>query len=316
MKELRRVVDVINVTELARQEVLRDAEHEALLRGTLSASLQGMFVTDQRGRLTFINDALHQLLGDDTPRSMQDWSRRIHGDDRQDVKAAWLRSLVKQTNFARQFRFIGANEGVLWLDVSTAAVRVEGHFIGTVGTVLDITQHQQNYAQKRWEAEHDSLTGLLNRRGLTRHLEELLIQWQVSEKPTAVMLFDLDHFKPVNDQGGHALGDQMLQQIARIVQSEIRSSDYAARQGGDEFAVLLPGCTPARALTIAESLRASIEDSSIEAQGRQWQVTASIGVSHFHQGDKTIDDILSRADTASYRAKQSGRNKVEGDADG
>ena len=317
MKELRRVVDVINVTELARQGVLRDlAEREALLRGTLSASPQGMFVTDQSGRLTFINDALHQLLGDDTPRSMQDWSRRIHRDDRRDVRTAWLRSLVKQTNFARQFRFISANEGVLWLDVSTAAVRVEGHFIGTVGTVLDITQHQQDYAQKRWEAEHDSLTGLLNRRGLTRHLEELLIQWQGSEKPTAVMLFDLDHFKPVNDQGGHALGDQMLQQIARIVQSEIRSSDYAARQGGDEFAVLLPGCTPARALTIAESLRASIADSSIEAQGRQWQVTASIGVSHFHQGDKTIDDILSRADTASYRAKKSGRNKVEGDADG
>ncbi|HAV44302.1 GGDEF domain-containing protein [Halomonas aquamarina] len=92
--------------------------------------------------------------------------------------------------------------------------------------------------------------------------------------------------------------------------------DYAARQGGDEFAVLLPGCTPARALTIAESLRVSIAESSIEAQGRQWQVTASIGVSHFHQGDNTIDDILSRADMASYQAKQSGRNKVEGDADG
>ena len=79
---------------------------------------------------------------------------------------------------------------------------------------------------------------------------------------------------------------------------------------------MLPGCTPARALTIAESLRVSIAESSIEAQGRQWQVTASIGVSHFHQGDKTIDDILSRADMASYQPKQSGRNKVEGDADG
>ena len=202
-----------------------------------------------------------------------------------------------------------------WLDVQTAAVRVDDQFIGTVGTVRDITQHHHDYAQKRWEAEHDPLTRLLNRRGLTRHLEELLMQWQSHDKPTAVMLFDLDRFKPVNDQGGHALGDQMLQQIANIVQSEIRSSDYAARQGGDEFAVLLPGCTPARALTIAESLRASIAASFIESEDRQWQVTASIGVSHFRPEDTSIDDVLNRADAASYRAKQCGRNRVEGDVD-
>ncbi|BBM05199.1 hypothetical protein HAALTHF_05030n [Vreelandella aquamarina] len=86
-------------------------------------------------------------------------------------------------------------------------------------------------------------------------------------------------------------------------------------KGGDEFAVLLPGCTPARALTIAESLRASIAASFIEAEDRQWQVTASIGVSHFRPEDTSIDDVLNRADAASYRAKQCGRNRVEGDVD-
>ncbi|BBI70520.2 hypothetical protein HAALTHF_05040n [Vreelandella aquamarina] len=171
-------------------------------------------------------------MGEQTPHSLQDWSDRIHHDDRPEVRTAWLRSLVKQTDFARQFRFLGAGHEVYWLDVQTAAVRVDDQFIGTVGTVRDITQHHHDYAQKRWEAEHDPLTRLLNRRGLTRHLEELLMQWQSHDKPTAVMLFDLDRFKPVNDQGGHALGDQMLQHIANIVQSEIRSSDYAARQGG------------------------------------------------------------------------------------
>ena len=316
MKELRRVIDVINRTEAARQASLHDlAEREALLRGTLSASPQGTFVTNPRGQLTFINDALHEILGEQTPHSLQDWSDRIHHDDRPEVRTAWLRSLVKQTDFARQFRFLGAGHEVYWLDVQTAAVRVDDQFIGTVGTVRDITQHHHDYAQKRWEAEHDPLTRLLNRRGLTRHLEELLMQWQSHDKPTAVMLFDLDRFKPVNDQGGHALGDQMLQQIANIVQSEIRSSDYAARQGGDEFAVLLPGCTPARALTIAETLRASIAASFIEAEDRQWQVTASIGVSHFRPEDTSIDDVLNRADAASYRAKQCGRNRVEGDVD-
>ncbi|WP_404376001.1 diguanylate cyclase [Vreelandella aquamarina] len=317
MKELRTVIDVINSAESSRQGSLRDlAESEALLKGTLSASPQGMFVTDQRGQVTFINDALQQLLGNDTPRDLKHWCDRVHSDDRQDVEAAWLHSLENQTSFARQFRFLDADQKSYWLDVHTAAVRVSNQFIGTVGTVRDITQHQNEYAQKHWEAEHDPLTGLLNRRGLRRHLEELLIQWQSMEKPTAVILFDLDHFKPVNDQGGHALGDQVLQQVANILQSEIRSSDWAARQGGDEFAVIMPGCTTARALTIADSLRGSIAASSIEAQGRQWKVTASIGVSHFHPGDKTIDEVLNRADTASYQAKQSGRNKIEGYVDG
>ncbi|ASK18981.1 sensor domain-containing diguanylate cyclase [Halomonas sp. N3-2A] len=310
--ELRRVIDVINATESARQTSLSDlVEQEAMLRGTLSASPLGMFVTDQRGHLTFINDSLHQLLGDDAPNSLNDWSDRVHCDDRQDVRSAWLRSLVKQSSFARQFRFVGTNQELYWLDIHTAAIRVNDKFIGTVGTVRDITQHYNDYAQKNWEAEHDPLTRLLNRRGLRRHLKELFNQWQSTEKPTAVILFDLDHFKPVNDQGGHALGDQMLQQIASVIQNEVRSSDYTARQGGDEFAILLPGCTPERAPKIAESLRASIAACSIEGNGRQWKVTASIGVSHFHKGDKTIDDVLSRADAASYRAKKSGRNKIE-----
>lgn len=316
MTELRRVVDVINRTEHARQTNLSNlAEREALLRGTLAASPQGMFVTDKKGQLTFINDALYHLLGENFSQNIQDWSSRVHPEDRQHVRDAWVQSVENQCDISHQFRFESTDGELYWLDLQTAAIRIGDEFIGNVGTVRDITQHHQAYAQKRWEAEHDPLTDLLNRRGLTRCLEELFIQWQSVEKPTSVMVFDLDHFKPVNDRGGHALGDQMLQQIAHIVQNEIRSSDYAARQGGDEFAVLLPGCTPGRAVTIAESLRASIAASSIEAEGRQWQVTASIGVSHFSEGDVTIDDVLNRADAASYRAKQSGRNKVDGDVD-
>lgn len=316
MLELRRVIDVINETESARQTSLRSlTEREAVLRGTLAASPQGMFVTDKRGQLTFINDALYQVLGTDLPQSLRAWSDRIHPDDRQhDVRDAWLKSLSQQSDFTRQFRFEGADRDFYWLDVHTAAIHVEGEFIGIVGTVRDVTRHHQDYAQKRWEAEHDPLTGLLNRRGLTRHLEEALFEWKTMGKPTAVFLFDLDHFKPVNDKGGHAVGDLMLQQVAETIQSVVRSSDHAARQGGDEFAVLLYGCTPARAVTIAETLRASIASCSIESEDQRWHVTASIGVSHFQAGDETIEAVLSRADAASYQAKDGGRNKVVSDS--
>lgn len=316
MTELRRIIKVINKTECARQTILSDlAEREALLRGTLAASPQGMFVTNKQGHLTFVNDALYHILGHEMPKSLKAWSKRIHPEDQRGVQEAWSKSLAQQSDFARQFRFEGPHNDMYWLDMHTAFIHINNEFIGTVGTVHDITQHHKNYAQKRWEAEHDPLTNLLNRRGLTRHLEEAFIECKTMGKPTAVLLLDLDNFKPINDQGGHSLGDQMLQKIANILQRQIRNSDQAARHGGDEFSVLLPGCTSASALTIAESLRASIAASSIESQGQQWQVTASIGVTHLKAKDETIDDVLNRADTASYQAKRGGRNRVVCDAD-
>lgn len=311
MPELRRVIDVINETEHARRASLRDlTEREALLRGTLAASPQGMFVTDPHGRVTFMNDALYTQLGIDDPLDTDTWSERIHAEDRPAVLEAWNQSLARRRDFMRQFRFLDAEGAPRWLDVHAGAIQVEGEFIGIVGAVRDITQHRHDDALRRWEAEHDPLTGLLNRRGLTRRLEEALVEWQKAGTQAAVLLFDLDHFKPINDQGGHALGDRMLQQVADAVRSVVRSSDHAARQGGDEFAVLLSGCSPDQALVLAEALREQIGSCPVEQGDKRWYVTASIGVSHFQSGEESIKAVLDRADAASYRAKRGGRDRV------
>ncbi|QFT84183.1 putative diguanylate cyclase YdaM (plasmid) [Halomonas sp. THAF12] len=311
MPELRRVIDVINETERERRGNLQDlAEREALLRGTLAASPQGMFVTDSRGQVTFINAALEELLGGDESLDMDTWGKRIHAEDRPAVIEAWHQSLAGRCDFMRQFRLLGAEGIPRWLDVHAGAIHVEGEFIGIVGMVRDITQDRHENALRRWETEHDPLTGLLNRRGLTRYLEEALVEWQKTGTPTAVLLFDLDHFKPVNDQGGHALGDRMLQQVADAVRSVVRSSDHAARQGGDEFAVLLSGCSPDQALVLAEALREQIGSCPVEQGDKRWYVTASIGVSHFQSGEESIKAVLDRADAASYRAKRGGRDRV------
>lgn len=311
MPELRRVIDVINETERARRANLKDlSEREALLSGTLAASPQGMFVTDQGGQVSFMNDALYQLLGVDAPLDLDTWSDRVHVEDRPAVLEAWRQSLAQRRDFMRQFRFLNFDGDKRWLDVHAGAIHVDGEFIGIVGAVRDITQHRHDDALRRWEAEHDPLTGLLNRRGLTRRLEEALVEWQKTGTPTAVLLFDLDHFKPINDQGGHALGDCMLQQVAETVRSVVRSSDHAARQGGDEFAVLLSGCSPGQALTLAEVLRERVASRPVEHQGKRWYVTASIGVSCLQPGDEAIDAVLDRADAASYQAKRGGRDRV------
>ncbi|NWN84271.1 MAG: diguanylate cyclase [Halomonas sp.] len=296
MPELRRVIDVINETEQARMTSLQDlTRRQAFLNATLAASPQGMFVADSRGRLTFLNEALYEILDASVTQTLAGWAHRIHPEEREPVREAWRQSFAQQHDFMRQFRFMNAEGRQRWLDVHTRAIHVEGEFIGVVGTVRDITQHRHDNALLRWEAEHDPLTGLLNRRGLTRRLQEALVEWQKTGEQTAILLFDLDHFKPINDRGGHALGDRMLQQVAKIVRGMARSNDHAARQGGDEFAVLLVGCSLDQALILAEALRKRIATHSLEHQGRHWHVTASIGVGHFQAGDKTVDDILARA---------------------
>ncbi|HSH47952.1 MAG TPA: diguanylate cyclase [Halomonas sp.] len=311
MPELRQIIDVINETEKVRMVNLRDlARREAFLRGTLAASPLGMFVTDPCGRLTFANDALRETLGLSDPLPLDTWTSRIHREDRAAVLEAWRHSLAQRQDFTRQFRFIDQGGEKRWLDIQTSAIHVEGEFIGIVGSARDITQHRFATAQYRWEAEHDPLTGLLNLRGLTRRLEEALVEWKKTGIQAGLLLFDLDDFKPINDRGGHALGDRMLQQVAETIRGVVRSSDHAARQGGDEFTVLLNGCSLDQALIVAEKLRERIASHPLEHQGELWHVTASIGVDGFQPNDTAIDAILARADAACYRAKKDGRNRV------
>ncbi|MDX1464266.1 MAG: diguanylate cyclase [Halomonas sp.] len=311
MTELRRVIDVFNALEQHRLQSLRDLQQrEAFLRGILDASPQGMFVTDTRGRLTFINETLKELLNITPPIDLTAWAQRIHDEDRTPMVEALRASLREQQDVVRQFRHVDEHGDTLWLEVHTTAIHVDGEFIGLVGAVRDITQRQHEDALRHWEAEHDPLTGLLNRRGFGRRLEEAFSAWEKTGTPSALLLFDLDHFKPVNDEGGHALGDSMLRRVAAAIDEETRSSDHAARQGGDEFALLLPGCEWPRAMSIAESLRARIEANGLEQHGRSWRVTVSIGVSTFQRGDASVEDAMRRADAASYRAKAQGRNAV------
>lgn len=311
MPELRRIIDVINEAEQARMTSLRDlSRREALLNVTLKTSPQGMFITDSQGQPTFINKAVYEAVGPSVSEEFATWVNRVHPKDRASAWAAWTQSFAQQQEFTRQFRFMDHTNKQRWVEVQARMIHVNDEFIGAVGTIRDITQRRQEAKQRRWEAEHDPLTGLLNRRGLVRRLEEALVEWQKSGTQTAVLVFDLDKLKWVNDRGGHALGDRMLQQVAKTTRDVVRSSDHVARLGGDEFVVLLTGCSLDRAYTLAEELRARVASDVIEQQGQSWNVTASIGVSNFKPGDESIDLVLARGDAASYRVKKSGRNKV------
>ncbi|WP_306462089.1 sensor domain-containing diguanylate cyclase [Halomonas borealis] len=312
MHELQQVAETFNRVEVERSHALaRLEDRQAFLDAVLASSPAGMFVTDTRGNITYMTPALVELVGFDESETCEgEWMRHIHPDDRQSARDLWHFSMQSGQDFQRQYRYGHRHGEQLWLEVHARRVAIGERIIGFVGTVKDITQRREEEALRQWEAEHDPLTGLLNRRGFERRLDEALADWRKTGTPSSLILFDLDHFKPLNDEGGHALGDAMLCRIARAVAGEVRRSDHVARQGGDEFAVLLPGCSVEQADKAAQALIRGVGSIEVTHRGRAFRVTLSLGVTSFQPQDERIDTIIGRADDAAYRAKREGRNRA------
>ncbi len=165
------------------------------------------------------------------------------------------------------------------------------------------------------QADHDGLTRLHNRRSFDERLRQELVRSRRYGNDLSLMMIDLDHFKEVNDQYGHAAGDAALTQVAGLLAESMRASDFAARYGGEEFAVLLPHTGRDDALHLAERLRQAIETRQLAVGERSFSITASIGVSSLDgRALSPSDDLLLRADKALYAAKGNGRNAVMADA--
>ncbi|HEX9214897.1 MAG TPA: GGDEF domain-containing protein [Bradyrhizobium sp.] len=162
-----------------------------------------------------------------------------------------------------------------------------------------------------FQASHDWLTGLANRRAFEARLQSELDG--AGKGSLSLILLDLDQFKSVNDSCGHLAGDRLLCQVSRLLQQDRRPHDLVARLGGDEFCLILPQCAPYDAVDIAERLRRSLELFSFAWDDRYFAVTASIGVVCITDGNTTLEEAMRRADAACYRAKEKGRNRVQVD---
>jgi len=161
--------------------------------------------------------------------------------------------------------------------------------------------------EQRGEAVLDHLTGLLNRTSLRRRFEELAEQAALTDEPIALIVLDIDRFKAINDEQGHARGDAVLRDVAYEVRKQLRSFELVYRLGGEEFLVVLPGTGTDEAATVAERLRTTLA----EAQPGGLTVTASFGVAGATGAAIRFDDLFAAADASLYRAKATGRDRVE-----
>ena len=208
-------------------------------------------------------------------------------------------------------------------DGSSLLVRMRGRGVidgdpsaGVIWILNDVTAARARIDELAWSATHDSLTQLVNRRDFEArlaHAVELVKQplsRQTDHLGCCAMFIDLDYFKAINDAAGHAAGDEVLRQIARLLESLVRQSDTVARLGGDEFAILLPGCTLVRAQRIAEQVRAGVDAWRMDWREHSFRLGASIGVVQLSRALPQVAAVLEAADSACYDAKRSGRNRV------
>jgi diguanylate cyclase (GGDEF)-like protein len=199
-----------------------------------------------------------------------------------------------------------ATMGQVW--VAAFAAELILYAVGTVFIIFMLVSERTVSAHKT-AASVDPLTGLLNRRGFGEATSRMIEREAKAGRPVTVMIFDIDHFKSVNDRFGHAAGDDVLQVFANVVVASLRMTDLVGRVGGEEFAALLP-CAIEEALLAAERVREAFETSGVAIDDAPLETTVSIGVAG-GPANTELEVLMASADTALYQAKRSGRNRVE-----
>jgi diguanylate cyclase (GGDEF)-like protein len=175
----------------------------------------------------------------------------------------------------------------------------------------DVTQQKRAHDELERLARYDTLTGLLNRRALLERLEEWLRHVQRYGGKFCVIMLDLDHFKQVNDDYGHQVGDRVLAHTAEVLRQGLRQTDIVGRYGGEEFLVVLPHTDCIGARVVAERIRTRMTRTSMDnGKGYTFAITVSLGIAA-HLDNDDVDSLVSRADRALYNAKENGRNRVK-----
>ncbi len=197
------------------------------------------------------------------------------------------------------------------VEYSAAPIRDRlGRVTGSVVVLRDVSQRAELERQLSHQAHHDSLTGLLNRRAFDQRLAEAIRGARAHRASHALLYVDLDQFKVVNDTCGHLAGDELLKQLARVMQSQVRAGDTLARLGGDEFGVLLEHCPQDKAMAIADNVLGLVRGHRFRWEGSLFTVGASIGVVIIDASSPTPAEVLSAADMACYVAKELGRGRI------
>jgi len=305
---------------LARRREAEEALHreKELAEVTLASIGDGVVATDIEGRVTFLNAVGEYLTGWSSAQAQGRPLTEIFNIVNELTRKPAVNPVAR---CLREGHIVGlANHTVLVrsdgrefaIEDSAAPIRdANGEVIGVVLVFHDVTRAREMARRLSWQATHDMLSGLHNRMAFEDRLRQLLQTPVDSEHDAHVMLYvDLDQFKVVNDIAGHVAGDELLRQLAELMQQQVRETDLLARLGGDEFGVILTHCDLERAQRVADAIHQALDGVKFQWNGRVFRVGASIGVLEFRPGQHELTELLSAADLACYAAKNAGRRRT------
>ncbi len=241
--------------------------------------------------------------------SLDDWENRIHPQDLPAFRDALRAHLENRTPFFEsEYRLRHKDEAWSWVLIRGRVIERDrrGQSVRACGIVMDIGRRKQMEEELRRLATTDPLTGAFNRRHLLEVVETETSRAQRYARPLSLIMFDIDHFKRINDSFGHERGDAVLKGVAAIARQRLRHSDILTRWGGEEFMILATETALSQAIVLAETLRAALRQSPFPDVG---PVTASFGVAQYRP-DETVDQWLKRVDDLVYQVKRGGRDQI------
>jgi diguanylate cyclase (GGDEF)-like protein/PAS domain S-box-containing protein len=272
----------------------------------------GVFQTTPDGKFMAANPALVRMLGYDSEDELLavDVAHDVYMDAGH--REAWANTMAEGGEIHNAELVLKRKDGskVVVLENSRVVRDGEGRVLFYEGTLTDITAAHELSQQLSYDASHDPLTGLANRREFEVRLQHALEMTQATGAQHAVCYLDLDRFKAVNDTCGHVAGDELLRQLGQMLQQKVRAADVVARLGGDEFAVLLHNCGANDALQVANNLLKAVAAFQFVWGNHAFTLGVSIGVVFVNSHFRRLVQVMNAADTACYAAKDGGRNRV------
>ena len=302
------------IQDISERMAANEALHEAVrrYRSIFEHATEGIFQTTPEGRYLNANPALAHIYGHASPDELV---AHLHDIQRQlyvlpERRAEFVR-LMQAHGVVRNFESqVYRRDGhIIWISENARAVRdADGSVQFFEGTVVDITERKQHEAVLEHQASHDSLTGLPNRSLLRDRIEQAIVKAQRDNHLVAVVFVDLDHFKLINDSLGHHVGDRLLLEVADRLLACVRGHDSVARQGGDEFVLVLTELHEENEILAIVSRLLEIISQPWMDEGQEYGLSCSVGISCYPQDGGDPDALLRCADAAMYKAKESGRS--------
>ena len=310
------VIALLVIRIVTRTEGRLEREKE-LAEVTLHSIVDGVITTDDEFRIEYLNPVAEQYLGwksaEAAGRHLSEVYRIV---DERTGNAVDLLPLADAPGAgdgeAAAVRMVDRSGRECPVRYSHAPIRGrDGTVHGTIVVFHDVSQVRAMAQQLLWQASHDSLTGLVNRREFERRLAELIETARTQRRDHALLYMDMDNFKAVNDTCGHTAGDELLRQLTAIMLTRMRGSDTLARLGGDEFGALLESCPPEQAVRIANAMRETVREFRFVWEGKTFSIGVSIGLVPVGAETGDINQVLAAADACCYEAKKLGRDRVQ-----